>query len=136
MVWFPYKNFSSKREKSENMDDLENVKISNKNHKLRNFSIFSISRYFGAQYLFLFFKVLRVLCVRGTFHWIWLKIGNINLVGERKMISRKAAWKELAQSPIAITMIIDLSLIKTYPKLCLTQNLYHIVNGRWNKKSI
>ena len=136
MVWFPYKNFSSKREKSENMDDLENVKISNKNHKLRNFSIFSISRYFGAQYLFLFFKSLMVLCVRGTFHWIWLKIGDINLVGERRMISRKPASKDLAQSPNAITMIIDLSMIKIFPKLSLTQNFCQILNGRWNKKSI
>ena len=51
------------------------------------------------------------------------------------MISRKAAWKGLAQSSNAITMIIDISMIKTYPKLSLTQIFCQILNGRWNKKS-
>ena len=52
------------------------------------------------------------------------------------MISRKPASKDLAQSPNAITMIIDLSMIKTFPKLSLNQNSCQILNGRWNRKSI
>ena len=50
-----------------------------------------MSRYLSGQYLFLFFKGLMILCVQDTFHQTWLKIGDINLVGWRGVISRKKA---------------------------------------------
>ena len=72
-----------------------------------------------------------VLCFRGTFHWIWLKIGDIDLVGreENDFKKKKTAWKWLAQPSNPSNMIIDLSMIKIYRKLSLTQNYRQILNN-------
>ena len=123
MVWFPYKNFSSMKKKIRKNRWF-------RKRQLRNFKISQFSVYLVTLVLNICFYFLKVswYCVFGvTFIEFGWKLGRSTLVGKRRMISRNAAWKGLAQSTNSITMIIDLSLIKTYPKLFLTQNFCQIL---------
>ena len=126
MVWFPYKNFSSmKKKKKKNQKNRWFRK-----RQLRNFKISQFSLHLVTLVLNICFYFLKVswYCVFGVpfieFGW---KLGRSTMVGKGRMISRKATWKGLAQSTNSITMIIDLSMIKTYPKLFLTQKFCQIL---------